>query len=1106
MFLPSANFLRRKCSAWVALAIFCGQLMLAPVQAANVVWNTPQTMTADTNVRTYGSLVGAFDIASTETTTTVNGVSFAGTLAGSPPTFGSVAALAPVAGTDYLGVASWGPPNSPTLSSNYATLNDSAAVGFGGSGQMTLTLTSLTPGRSYMLQTWVGDTRGAAAARRQTLTGGALTSGTMLFNSTGADGGNGSFVVGNFVADSTSQTVTITGSPDAVPMLNAFQLRDVTNVTTAVNWSPAQTMIADTDVRTDGTLVGAYTTGNSNNATTVNGVPFSWGGNPDGAQSATFGSVATALPLATGGGTWTFAAVGGGALGSPASPPLSADYAKLAEGAIFGIASSPPGLGGVALTLTNLTPGEKYLFQTWVADSRGAASFRTQTLSAGGSTSGVMPFNNSGGANGGNGSFVVGSFVATTDAMTINYNPGADIGMMNAFQLRSLGVSRSYTWTATGATPLADGGGTWNAADTNWSSGTSVGTWGDATSDVAVFGVGNGAAGTVTVGSVALNGITFNAAGSGNYTLSSGTLALGGTIPTIQTNAAGTSTIASVISGAAGLIKSGTGTLALTGANTYSGATTIEAGTVRVGHASALGGSSNALNVTGGTLDLDGTSLSVGRLSGLAGTVITTNAAAGTATLSTTVASGSSTFAGTIQDNGAGVVALTKTGAGQLTLTAANTYTGTTTVNNGTLYFGDGVGVGTTSVIRGPLTINAGGTASLGTWSLGYLGATSRVTSIAINGGVLNVREANGFYTLGAPDTVTMTGGTISGAAPAMLYTQGGPGYNPLFTIVASPTTATISSGLDLRLGTDSNVVRFDVGAGTTPSGVDLLVSGPIIRSAISAAGGGLTKSGAGLMRLTAANTYTGATTVSAGRLEIAPGGSINDSSGVTLNGATAELKYNSGTALTAPITFTQGTISGTGAIGTAVTAGSGDTLSPGNSPGIQPYTAGLAWNPDGTYAWELNALTGAAGTNWDRLDVTGGLNLSGLSAESKFNLNLITLTSGNVAGPLGSPYVAGSSYQFTIATFDTLSVPGAFSNAAGSDLTSLFAISLSGWQGTQPALADISVKVNQAGTGIDLVVVPEPGALALAAVGIAAAAWIRRRSDKKPGAEATGA
>ncbi|MFN5756702.1 MAG: beta strand repeat-containing protein [Planctomycetia bacterium] len=534
----------------VALAIFCGQLMLAPVQAANVVWNTPQTMTADTNVRTYGSLVGAFNISPTVTTTTVNGVSFAGTLAGSPPTFGSVAALAPVAGTDYLGAASWGPPNSPTLSSNYATLNDSGAFAYGGSGQMTLTLTSLTPGRSYMLQTWVGDTRAAGAARRQTLTGGVLTSGTMLFNSTGADGGNGSFVVG--------------------------------------------------------------------------------------------------------------------------------------------------------------------------------------------------------------------SFVATTDAMTINYNPGADIGMMNAFQLRSLGLSRSYTWTATGATPLADGGGTWNAADTNWASGTAVGTWGDATSDVAVFGVGNGAAGTVTVGSVALNGITFNAAGSGNYTLSSGTLALGGTIPTIQTNAAGTSTIASVISGAAGLIKSGTGTLALTGANTYSGATTIEAGTVRVGHASALGGSSNALNLTGGTLDLDGTSLSVGRLSGLAGTVITTNAAAGTATLSTTVASGSSTFAGTIQDNRAGVVALTKAGAGTLALTGLNSFTGATTVSAGTLLVtgqlgntgvtvDSGATLGGSGSIAGAVTVN-------GLFSPGTSPGVISVASLVLGGSSTSVFEIDGLARATQYDGTDVTG------------------------------------------------------------------------------------------------------------------------------------------------------------------------------------------------------------------------------------------------------------------------------------------------------------------------------------------------------------
>jgi autotransporter-associated beta strand protein len=243
---------------------------------------------------------------------------------------------------------------------------------------------------------------------------------------------------------------------------------------------------------------------------------------------------------------------------------------------------------------------------------------------------------------------------------------------------------------------------------------------------------------------------------------------------------------------------------------------------------------------------------------------------------------------------------------------------------------------------------------------------------------------------------------------------------------------------------------------------------------------------GTGVLTLAAANTHSGATTISAGRLEIGSGGAINSSSGVTVNGAGAELKYNSATALTSPLTLTQGILSGTGAINTAVTVGANAIIAPGNSPGIQTYLSSV-WSPSGTYQWELNALTGTAGTNWDQVAVTTTLDLNGLSSENKFNLDLITLT-GTTPGVLN--FVSGS-YTFPIATYSTLI---ASSTTPNSDLTSLFAISLANWQGTKPAANDISVKVNSTGTGLDLVIVPEPATLAMAGLGIAVVVGTLRR------------
>jgi len=466
--MPSAftKSLRKKTSAWVAVAIFCGSQLLAPVQAANIYWQTPTTMTADTDVRTYGSLVGAYTLAAYDNSTSVNGVSFTSTVVGSTPSaaFGSQATLTPVGGSGFnvygLGNGETGTPASPSLSTNYGKIANGGGYAFKSDftapDSMTLTLGNLTPGRSYMFQTWVNDSRASVGTRTQTLTGGFTTSGTMAYNSTQANGGNGSFVVGNFVADSTSQAVTfnLSNGLGQITQMNAFQLRDVT---TTVNWSPAQKMTAATDVRTDGTLVGAFTAGAVNTTTTVNGVPFSWVNVPGDltATSATFGSVATAVPLATTGTSWAFYGLGVGETGTPSDPALSADYGKLAQGGITSFESdfTPP--GGVALSLNNLTPGQQYLFQTWVNDSRGSVGTRSQTLSADGFASGVMAFNSTQ-ANGGNGSFVVGTFTAVGDSLTISYIPEVGgIGQMNAFQIRAVPEPSSLALAGLGVAAAA---------------------------------------------------------------------------------------------------------------------------------------------------------------------------------------------------------------------------------------------------------------------------------------------------------------------------------------------------------------------------------------------------------------------------------------------------------------------------------------------------------------------------------------------------------------------------------------------------------------------------------------------------------------------------
>ncbi len=160
----------------------------------------------------------------------------------------------------------------------------------------------------------------------------------------------------------------------------------------------------------------------------------------------------------------------------------------------------------------------------------------------------------------------------------------------------------------------------------------------------------------------------------GNFTVANNVRINSGAVNAIGVDGSVSATLSGVISsnGALGINKVGTGTLTLVGANTYSGTTTISAGTLIANHSSAIGNGSltNTLIFNGGILQASG--------------VITSPTTRGV----------TMTGVGTIDTNGnpisiAGVITgagdLNKIGANTLTLSGANSYSGTTTVNAGTL-------------------------------------------------------------------------------------------------------------------------------------------------------------------------------------------------------------------------------------------------------------------------------------------------------------------------------------------------------------------------------------------------------------------------------------
>jgi autotransporter-associated beta strand protein len=149
-----------------------------------------------------------------------------------------------------------------------------------------------------------------------------------------------------------------------------------------------------------------------------------------------------------------------------------------------------------------------------------------------------------------------------------------------------------------------------------------------------------------------------------------------------------------------GVAKSGTGTWTLSGANTYTGTTTVNDGTLRLAGVGLLSG--GPLTMNGGILDLNGTTQTVGTLSGASGAVIRNGAAATNITFTYNQAA-SGTYAGIIED-GNGTLAVTKGGTFTSTLTGMNTYTGLTTVSEGALVVGSNTALG--SAVAGTLVQN----------------------------------------------------------------------------------------------------------------------------------------------------------------------------------------------------------------------------------------------------------------------------------------------------------------------------------------------------------------------------------------------------------------
>ena len=475
----------------------------------------------------------------------------------------------------------------------------------------------------------------------------------------------------------------------------------------------------------------------------------------------------------------------------------------------------------------------------------------------------------------------------------------------------------------------------------------------------------NAGAGPVTIGSAtAGQNVTLALTGAETWTNNSTSLLTinngvtsGNNLLTV--NGSGSTSILGVIGGGSGgLTKSGNGILTLSGANTYTGVTSVLGGTLVLaaaapsGAAGALGNSATAvlLGDTTGAVDaslLTSAAVTIARAvtvqAGNTGVINIGGSAANAAIYSgaialnksanfTAASGGTATFTGIVSGTGS----LTKAGAGMVVLSGANTYTGGTIVSAGTL--------------RG--TVAAAFGVSAGSPAINLAGGTLELFNDA------NTTFTNTATTMTASSTVTANRATSAGTTTT----------HTLGTLSIGGFTLTVTRGANITGTTATGGITFGA---TTLTGNATVAPGTNALLTLGAVGGAFsfTQNGAGTTVLSAAGTYSGGTNLSAGILQLNNATAAGTGTITYTTSGSGRLRLNGG------VTMANNLIINTGQAGAT-----GEGL-------IQQVGTGLA-TVNGTIT--LNGLSGAGGVFvggtavGNELVINGAINGPGLGLSQR--------------------------------------------------------------------------------------------------------------------------
>lgn len=441
--------------------------------------------------------------------------------------------------------------------------------------------------------------------------------------------------------------------------------------------------------------------------------------------------------------------------------------------------------------------------------------------------------------------------------------------------------------------------------------------------------------GSQFTGGIAVTGGTLQIEGSQNIGNTAGVFIASGA--TLQLDTVGNTNLFNAVFGDGNVVKTGTGTVFLTGANSYTGGTDIQQGAIRVTNVGALG--TGPITVQAGAaldLSISGTATFGGAISGagilrksetgdltllnntltggldiVGGRVIVNTAAALGAGNVTTAADTQLVFTNSTTEvsntliSGAGT--LTMNGTGSLVINNANSYTGGTVINSGRIGLnnGQGLGTGTVLVLQNAIlgignvlvanNVSGAGSIIKTASGVGMLtGTNTHSGGTLVQGGTLLVNSpaalGTGTVDISANAALGIDYSGTTNVAMNNLITGAGGLFKLGSGTVVINNANTFSGGTQIAAGTLG--LNFGTGLGTgtiTVDGGATLALGDITLANTVNGAGRITKSSAGTTTLTGTNMHTGGTVVQAGTLNVAGNaplgnGTVTVGSGATLN------------------------------------------------------------------------------------------------------------------------------------------------------------------------------------------------------------------------------